>query len=331
MKPLSLGKIRCLQQLTNELGVFTIIAFDHRDDFAAVLRKTLGVESADWDLVVAEKIRIAHALTPHASAVLLDPVYSAGPVITSGVLPDSTGFAVALEETGYSGNSTNRTTTLLADWGVAAIKRLGGVGVKLAVYYHPDSPAAKVQEAMVSQVAAECETHEIPLILEPICYPIDPDQAKTDPAFAALRPELVLESARRLVPLGADILRAEFPADAQYETDTAKMHHYCRQLSEITEGTPWVLFGGGANFPTFQLQIELACDAGASGFVAGRSIWKEALEIANETARDRFLNTIAVSRARVLADTANYRAVPWMNRVAERIPHLEEGWYVDYN
>ena len=145
MNTLSLGKVRCLQQLTNELGVFTIIAFDHRDDFVETLGKILGVEQVDWEMVTAEKIRIAQALAPHASAVLLDPLYSAGPVVTSGVLPDGTGFVVALEDSGYGGDSTNRTTTLLADWSVAAIKRLGGVAVKLVVYYHPDSPMAKDQ------------------------------------------------------------------------------------------------------------------------------------------------------------------------------------------
>ena len=69
MKPLSLGKVRCLQQLTNELGIFTIIAFDHRDDFVATLSTTLDVDQLDWKLVSAEKIRIAHALAPHASAI----------------------------------------------------------------------------------------------------------------------------------------------------------------------------------------------------------------------------------------------------------------------
>ena len=39
MNELSLGKIRCLQQLTNEFGVFTVVAFDHRDVFVETLSK----------------------------------------------------------------------------------------------------------------------------------------------------------------------------------------------------------------------------------------------------------------------------------------------------
>ncbi len=331
MNTLSLGKIRCLQQLTNELGVFTMVAFDHRDVFVEALSKTLGVAQASWQTVVDEKKRIAQVLAPHASAVLLDPLYSVGPIISGGALPKATGFAVAREKSGYSGNDAGRLTTLLDDWSVAAIKRLGGAAVKLLLFYHPDSPTAQNQEDLVRQVAAECETREIPLMLEPICYPLEAGVAKTDAAFAAQRPELVMESARRLVPLGVDILKAEFPTDAKHETNVNKMYDYCRQLSEIARGIPWVLLSAGVNFPTFQTQVEIACDAGASGFVAGRAIWKEALETASVSDRDRFLKTIAVSRTRVLAEIASYRATSWMERVAGRIPELAEGWYVAYN
>lgn len=331
MTPLSLGKIRCLQQLTNEFGVFTMAAFDHRDVFVETLSQTLGVKQAAWDVVAAEKIRIARALAPHASAVLLDPFYSAGPVIASGVLPGRTGFAVAREESGYGGKDAGRVTTLLADWSVAAIKRLGGVAVKLLLFYHPDASTAAVQEDVVRQVVAECEAHEIPLMLEPICYPLAPNQKKSDPDFAAQRPELVLESARRLVPLGVDILKAEFPTDANHETNEVKMADYCRQLTEISAGVPWVLLSAGVDFSTFQRQVEIACQAGASGFVAGRAIWNEALETTDEAARDQFLNTIAVSRIRMLTETANNGATSWLERVADRIPVCEEGGYVKYN
>ena len=330
MKPLSLGKIRCMQQLTNEFGIFTMIAFDHRDVFVEALSQTLGVAQTTWRTVVAEKNRIAQALAPHASAVLLDPLYSAGPVIAGGFLPQGTGFAVAREKSGYDGESAGRVTTLLEDWSVAAIKRLGGSAVKLLLYYHPDSPTAAQQEEVVRQVAAECDAYEIPLMLEPICYPVEPNQKKTDTSFAAGRPDLVLESARRLIPLGVDILKAEFPSDARYETDSSKMRDYCRQLSDIAAGIPWVLLSAGVDFPTFQNQVEIACEAGASGFVAGRAIWKEVLEKSEANARNHFLKTIATSRARVLADTANYRATPWRERVANRIPRLKEGWYAEY-
>lgn len=330
MKTLSPGKIRCMQQLTNEFGVFTVIALDHRDVFVAALSDTLGMHEADWATVAAEKTRIAKALSPHASAVLLDPLYSAGPVITRGVLSGDVAFAIAYEKAGYSGDDAGRVTTLLDGWSVGAIKRLGGSAVKLLLFYHPDAPTAAQQEALVQQVAAECDTHDIPLLLEPVCYSLEPGQPKTDPIFAAQRPNIVLESAQRLVPLGVDILKAEFPTDAAYEQNPQVMYDYCRQLSDITAGVPWVLLSAGVDFDTFQQQVEIASVAGASGFVAGRAVWKEALETPDVYARDRFLETIAVSRLRVLADVASYRATPWLERVTARVPDLEEGWYKRY-
>jgi len=109
------------------------------------------------------------------------------------------------------------------------------------------------------------------------------------------------------------------------------MSDYCRQLTEICEGIPWVLLSAGVNFATFQRQVEIACEAGASGFVAGRAIWKETLHLPTAAERDKFLTSIAVSRLRVLADTASYRATPWHQRVTNRIPQLESGWHVGYN
>lgn len=331
MKPLSLGKIHCLQQLTNEVKVFSMVAFDHRDAFVAALSQTLGGVKASWETVASEKIRIAKAVAPHASAVLLDPLYSAGPVLVRGVLPTGVGFAVAREKSSYGSEAMRQTTTLLDGWSVEAIRRMGGAAVKLLLYYHPDAPNATAQEDVVRQVAAECDTYEIPFMLEPICYPLAPNQKKSDPDFAAQRPHLVLESAHRLVPLGVDILKAEFPTDANHEADEAKMADYCRQLSEISTGIPWVLLSAGVDFATFQRQVDIACRAGASGFVAGRAIWNEALQTAEEAARDHFLNTTAVSRIRALTETANDSATPWLQRVADRIPLCEAGWYVEYN
>ncbi len=331
MKPLSLGKIRCFQQLSNEAGIFTVTAFDHRDVLVDTLSQTLAVEEAAWETVAAVKIEIAKALAPHASAVLLDPEYSAGPVIASGVLPRHVAFAVGREKSGYSGESAGRVTTLLADWSVAAIKQMGGAAVKLLLFYHPDAPTAADQEAIVCQIAEECRTYDIPLMLEPICYPLEPNLEKNSAEFAAKRPDIVLRSAQRLIPLGVDLLKAEFPTDANFETDTRLMAGYCRQLSAISAGIPWVILSAGVDFTTFLQQVEIACQNGASGFVAGRAIWREALETADEVVRDQFLTRTAVERTQQLTEAANTYATPWSKRVETRLPRYQAGWYIQYN
>ena len=238
----------------------------------------------------------------------------------------------ALEKSGYTEDAGGWYTSLIEGWTVAGIKRLGGAAVKLLLYYHPEAPNAAGQEAILRQVAADCRQQDLPLFVEPICFPLRPGQRKTDPDFAAGRPEIVLESARRLVPLGVDVLKAEFPTEASYgpHQDEAVMRRYCRQLSETID-IPWVLLSAGVDFPTFQKQVEIACDEGASGFLAGRAIWKEYMGLADAAARDHFLQTVAVSRLRILADIATYRGRPWPERFpAGAWPAVGEGWYAGY-
>lgn len=310
---LTLGKRRNLQQISNKRRVFTILAVDHRDPLIDMLTARDGNRPTP-QMVRDEKLRLVRALAEHASAVLLDPIYSVEPAITDGVLPGSVGLLVAREKSGYTtrADAISRTTELLPDWTAATIKRIGGNAVKMLLYYHPDAPNAAAQEAVVRQVASECREADIPFLLEPICYPLQPGQKKTDPDFVAQRPALVLEAARRLVPLGVDVLKAEFPTDAA-ETDTGKMAAYCQQLTESIN-VPWVLLSAGVDFHTFQRQLEIACDAGASGFTIGRSIWQEAVSLRESAERDHFLYSVAISRLRILADIATYRATSWTAR-----------------
>jgi tagatose 1,6-diphosphate aldolase len=331
MPTLTLGKIRALQQLANEAGVFTISALDHRGDFVKSLEAMFGTKIT-WQMVVREKERLLKVLAPHSSAILLDPQYGAGAMIAGGLLPGSVGLMIAREKSGYTLENQSRTTVLLDDWSVEKIKRIGAAAVKLLLFYHPQAANARDQEAIVSRLAEECQTYDIPLLVEPICYPLEPDQAKTGPEFAAQRPNIVLETARRLVPLGIDVLKAEFPTEASYQPHQVDslMREYCRQLTAAID-IPWVLLSAGVEFATFQKQVEIACEAGASGFLAGRAIWQEAIHMPNEVDRDHFLNTVAVSRLRILNDIAGYRARPWTQAVpAETLPHIEEGWYAQY-
>lgn len=330
MHTLTYGKLRGLQQLANESGIFTITALDHRGSFEHMLRQTLGVESPSWEAVVAEKERLARALAPHSSALLLDPIYGAGPLLARGAVPGTVGVLIACEQSGYESVNEGRVTILQPNWSVAAIKRMGAAAVKLLLPYHPEAPTAERQEAIVRQVADECRTHDIAFLLEPMSYPLVKGQKKSDPAFAARLPEIVIETARRLVPLGVDVLKAEFPTDPSYHRDEKQIRAVCRQLTEVA-GVPWVLLSAGVDFATFQRQVEIGCEEGASGFLAGRAIWQEAMALTDAAAREHFLRTIAVSRLRILVNIANYRATPWPERMpAASLPQAAEGWHATY-
>ena len=323
---LSLGKARALQQCATASGIFTILAADHRDAMRTMIDAAQPQDVSSQTLTDI-KLDIVRLLSDLSSAVLLDPLYSAAQAIADGALPGHTGLLVALEEQGYLGDPYNRETASLSDWGVEKARRLGATGVKVLLFYHPDAGAtAEKQERFTQAIVADCQGHELPLFLEPISYPLDPGVDKNSLEFAEERRRVVIESARRLGGLGADILKLEFPADATYQADPTLWADACAELNDASP-VPWVLLSAGEPFETFCQQLTIACQAGCAGFAVGRSVWNGAVTRPSDE-RARFLSTTARDRFKRLADIAQSTAHPWQNRY--RLPIPDENWYRTY-
>jgi tagatose 1,6-diphosphate aldolase len=141
---------------------------------------------------------------------------------------------------------------------------------------------------------------------------------------------MVIDTARVLCPLGLDVLKSEFPDDPDFEKDEAAMARHCQELTEAA-GIPWVLLSAGVDYDTFKLQTTIACENGASGFLAGRAIWQEAPGMPDKE-RAKFLKKTAVGRLKELAGIANASGRPWTEIYAGRIELVEaaEGWQVRY-
>src|SRR5262247_562572 len=71
------GKLRRLKALANEQGVIAAAAMDHRGALKKALAAARGVDMRDLAAeVIAEfKVAVSRTLTPHASAILLDPIF----------------------------------------------------------------------------------------------------------------------------------------------------------------------------------------------------------------------------------------------------------------
>jgi tagatose-1,6-bisphosphate aldolase len=323
-KQLTIGKWRGLQQISNEDNIFTIVALDHRGSLKRAMNPA-NPETVTYQQVVDFKLDVTRALAGHGSALLVDSTYGAPNVIASDALPGKAGLVVTLEMSGYAGESHARRNILDSDWTVEKIKRMGGSAVKLLLYYHPQSEAAAFQEDILGQVTRDCIEYDIPLILECLSYSIDPDVPKDSPDYAAMKPEIVNETARRLCPIGGDAFKAEFPAEARYEQDEAKMLLWCQELTEAA-CIPWMVLSAGVDHATFCRQVEIACRGGASGFLAGRSMWKDALGL-TRTARVENLTEVAVKRLHELSHIAQTYARPWTEWYQADVP---EGWYTRY-
>ena len=330
MRVLSPGKLRGMAQIASARGIITVTAIDHRGSLEAMLKRALPGRPIGFAEMTSEKLRITRALASLSTAVLLDPLHGVH-VLSHGAVPGTVGLIMCLEEFGYEGPADGRLTTIIKEWSVAKIKRMGAVGVKVLLFYHPEAPVAAQQEAFVRRVAEDCRRHDIALLLEPMSYPIRPGVQKESAEFAREKPEIVIESARRLSGLGVDLLKAEFPADPRFETDEGRLRARCRELNAASP-VPWVLLSAGETFDVFQRLTAIACQEGASGFMVGRAIWQEAMGLSDPAARERFLATTGASRLRILTAIADSYATPWTARFGTTAsgPAAQDGWYAQY-
>jgi tagatose 1,6-diphosphate aldolase len=330
---LTIGKLRGLQELANDDGVFNICAMDHRRSMMRIMEGGHVVEgSTSYEEMSQRKLELCAHLAPHASAVLLDPLFGAAQSISHGALPKSTGLLVSLEASGYSGPSEFRMSELEEGWSVEKIKRMGASAVKFLIYYRPDfiELANKLME-LVEAVGQECQKYDIPLVIEPLSYPLG-EEAKNPAQFTAAKEQLVPKTAKHITALPVDMLKSEFPSDLRYNKDKGKLIDICQKLDKASQ-VPWVVLSAGVSFDIFCQQVEIACKAGASGFLAGRAIWQEAMNIDDPKERAKMLQTVGVERLKQLTEIAAKHAVPWYKKLGlkpDELAETAEGWYQQY-
>lgn len=319
MKQISIGKLRGLQQISSQRGTITALALDHRQN----LRKANPAFVDDGELSHF-KLDVTSALASEATAVLLDPEVSAAQAIASHVIPNHAGLVVALESTGYTGDTTARHAQIIPGWSVEKAKRMGASAVKLLVYYHPDSATAREIEDFVRHVADGCINHDLLLMLEPLSYSLDENTELS----SEQKRYVVIKTAERLTRLGVDILKAEFPLNVSENkeyVDREEWANVCAELS-VSIDIPWILLSAAADFDTYLDQVAIACRYGASGIAVGRAVWKEAVTMGHET-RSAFLQTIAKQRLSRLSSLCHALARPYTDFYRADVP---SDWYKSY-
>lgn len=315
MRPISIGKLRGLQQISSRRGTFTALALDHRQN----LRKANPAFVSDEELS-RFKLDVTSALASKATAVLLDPEVSAAQAVAERAIPNNVGLVVAVESTGYTGDATARQAQLIPGWSVEKAKRMGASAVKLLVYYHPDSQTASEIELFTKKTADDCRQCDLVLMLEPLSYSLDENNKLSSDE----KRYVVVETARRLTPLGVDILKAEFPLDSA-ERDQKVWADACAEIS-ATSTAPWILLSAAVDYEVFLQQVTIACEAGASGIAVGRAVWKEAVTLDGDE-RIEFLRTTARQRISRLTSLCHALAKPYTSFYAAE---ARFDWYKNY-
>src|SRR6202021_2798124 len=97
---ISPGKQKGLEAVSNSRGVIAAAAMDQRGSLRSAIAKDKGIDKkAVTDQMMIEfKEAVTRILTPHASAILLDPEYG---LPASKVRAKNAGLLLAYEKTGY--------------------------------------------------------------------------------------------------------------------------------------------------------------------------------------------------------------------------------------
>ena len=330
---MSNGKFEGLMHISNAQHQFTMVATDQRGSLKRM------INPQDPNSVTRDEMkRVKHSLllnfagkasSGRASGILVDPVYSYEQSFLEACdIRADVGLLVGVETSGYGGKGESAPEVHVfnelspAD-AVGRIKAWGAAAVKMLVYYHPDSPSRRYQESMVKAVGRACEQHHIPFLLEPVSHSLEggPNKRQNPEEFSQLKPRLVIETARELTKpeYCVDVLKAEFPLNLQYVKALGQdPSEACKALDAASQ-IPWVILSAGVDFKEFVENLQYAVDNGASGFLCGRAIWKEAV---GEDDMDQFLRTTGVARLNQLVEIAEGRATPWFKKYVPSIRQI---------
>ncbi len=324
---LSDGKVRHMKALSNKHGVIAAAAMDQRGSLQKAIASAKGVPA---DHVTAEmmsefKVAVAKVLTPHASAILLDPEYG---LPAASARASNAGLLLAYEESGYDNTKPGRLPDLLPHVSAKRIADWGANAVKILLYYTPfDDPQVNdIKHAFIERIGAECETNQIPFFLEFVTYdPKGGDEKGFE--FAKKKPQCVIGSMQEFSKpqYGVDVLKVEVPINANfvegssvYKGQTAYTRKEALDLFSRAADVakkPFIYLSAGVSNPEFVESLHMATEAGTdySGVLCGRATWKDGVAIYGKQgvkALEDWLNTEGVKNISAV-NAAIQTAKPW--------------------
>ncbi|MCX6608252.1 MAG: tagatose 1,6-diphosphate aldolase [Acidobacteria bacterium] len=287
------GKLKHLKALANSNGVIAAAAMDQRGSLQKSIAAAKGVspDAVTQHEMEEFKIIVSKVLTPHASAILLDPEFG---LPAAAARDKNCGLLLAYEKTGYDANTAGRLPDLLVDVSVKRIVDMGGDAVKILLYYSPfdDPKINEIKHAFCERIGAECEFHQIPFFLEFIGYDHLGGSEK-GVEYAKAKPEIVLQS---MVEFSkpqyyVDMLKVEVPVNAEFVEGSsvykgvsaytrAQALDYYRKAADVAS-KPFIYLSAGVSNDQFTESLAMAAEAGTaySGVLCGRATWKEGIPV----------------------------------------------------
>ncbi len=291
--------------------------------------KGVDVKAVTPEMMSEFKTAVTRVLTPHASAILLDPEFG---LDAAKARSSNAGLLLAYEATGYDNTHPGRLPDLLKHVSAKRIKDWGADAVKILIYYTPfDAPDVNdIKHAFIERVGAECEDNDIPFFLEFVGYdPKGGDEKGLE--FAKIKPEVVIGSMKEFTKpqYKVDVLKVEVPVNAEFVegssvykgqkayTRAEALHHYRRGAEVATK--PFIYLSAGVGNAQFVESLNMAAEAGTdfSGVLCGRATWKEGMGIYAKQgvkALEDWLSDQGVKNINAV-NAALGGATPWMKKL----------------
>jgi tagatose 1,6-diphosphate aldolase len=279
-----------MNAVSNGRGVIAAAAMDQRGSLKKALAKEKGTDVSDQMMDEFKSI-VTEVLTPHASAILLDPEWGLN---ASKRRSKNAGLLLAYEQTGYDNTRPGRIPDLLNQWSVRRLKEAGADCLKVLIYYTPFDTTAINDEkhAFVERIGDECRANDIPFFLEFVGYdPAGGDEKGAD--FARRKPEVVIGSMAEFTKdrYGVDVMKVEVPVNMKFVEGTGVFggtkaysrkeaaDHFKAAAAAATK--PFIYLSAGVSNAEFTEALELAGEAGVrfAGVLCGRATWKDGIPI----------------------------------------------------
>jgi len=328
--PLSDGKIKHLNALSNKDGVIAAAAMDQRGSLRKMIAQAKNVpqDQVPDEQLVEFKTAVSKVLTPHASAILLDTEFG---LPAAKVRAKNAGLLLAYEESGYDNTKPGRLPDLLPDLSARRIRELGADAVKILLYYTPfEKPELnEIKHAFIERVGAECVANDIPFFCEFVGY--DP-QGGDEKGFeyAKKKPEVVIGSMKEFSKpqYNIDVLKVEVPVNSNfvegstgYKGQTAYSRQQAldlfRKAADIA-AKPFIYLSAGVSNPEFVESLGMAAEAGTdySGVLCGRATWKDGVGVYGKkgaAALEDWLSNEGVKNIEAVNDAIK-TAKPWSKK-----------------
>ena len=325
-----------LRALSNKAGVIAAAAMDQRGSLHKSLASARGVDKKEItpDMMSEFKTAVTKVLTPHASAILLDPEFG---LDASKARSSNAGLLLAYELSGYDNTQPGRLPDLLPHVSVKRIVDWGADAVKILIYYTPfeDSQINDVKHAFIERIGAECVTYEIPFFLEFVGYdPKGGDEKGFE--YAKSKPEIVRKSMEEFSKpqYFVDVLKVEVPINAEFVEGSAvykgqKAYTRSEALAHFRDAAavakkPFIYLSAGVGNQQFVESLHMASESGSdfSGVLCGRATWKEGIPVYAKNgvkALEDWLAKEGVKNINAVNDAIK-SATPWFAKLGAAVP-----------